>query len=93
MLVGLSLSLCVADIIADRVRIEDVGVIHASTRAASQQDWDEVVTSYSRTYWRRDPLRARRIVDLLRAAGRIHQHRVTGGEHPGLHGGIWRGIA
>ena len=92
MLMGLSLCLCVAEIVANRVRIEDVGMILAATRAETQGDWDEVIASYSRSYWRQDPGRAASVVALLRDAGRIQQPRVTGGEHPGVHRGIWQEI-
>lgn len=74
--VGLSLSFCVADIISGAVRIEDVEVIHASTAAVTQDDWDRVVRQYSSVYWRRDPGRAARVVELLRNANRIRQHRI-----------------
>lgn len=87
---GLSLSLCVAEIIADRVRVEDVDVIVAATQAHTEADWRWVTDQYCRSYWRADPQRARRVVQLLRDADRIRQPRVEGGEHPGVSQGIWQ---
>ena len=89
---GLSLSLCVAEIIADRVRLEDVGLIVAATQARTESDWWWVVDQYCRSYWRANPQRARRVVQLLRDAGRIRQPRVKGREHPGVSAGIWQEV-
>lgn len=88
---GLSLSLCVAEIIAGHAKLEDVVLIRANTMARDDADWEEVVNHYCRTYWRRDPQRARDIVRVLRASNRIHQHRLTGDPfvHHTIHDGIW----
>ena len=88
---GLSLSLCVIDILAGRVRLDDVVLIRANTMARDEEDWEHLVNHYCRSYWRQDPGRAREIVQALRDTGRIHQHRLTGdpfAHHP-IHEGIW----
>lgn len=91
MKIGLSLSLCVAEIINDRVRIEDVAMIRANTMARDEADWEQVIGSYGRSYWRKDPLRARRVVRMLRDSGRIHQHRLQGDplHQHSISNGIW----
>ena len=91
-MIGLSLSLCVAEIINDRVRLEDVELIRANTMARDDADWERVVNHYCLSYWRRDPDRARRVVRFLRDADRIHQHRVTGDalHQHAIHDGIWQ---
>ena len=95
MRIGLSLSLCVLDIISDRVRIEDVELIRANTMARSEADWEYVISSYSRSYWRQDPKRARQVVQLLRDGGRIHQHRLEGDpfHQHSISNGIWEDAA
>ena len=95
MKIGLSLSLCVAEILNDRVRVEDVALIRANTAARDDKDWDHVVNSYCQTYWRRDPERARKIVQMLRDSNRIHQHRLTGDpvHRHTVHEGIWENAA
>lgn len=76
-LIGHSLSLCVADIIQDRVRLENVAAIISNTAARDARDWDKVIESYCATYWRSDAGRARRVVQYLRDANRISQPRLV----------------
>ena len=94
MWIGLSLSLCVADIINDRMRVEDVVMIRANAMARSEADWNNVIESYSRHYWRQDPFRAQRVVRLLRDCNRIHQHRLEGDplHQHSISGGIWEAV-
>ena len=90
---GLSLSLCVQDIIADRVRVEDVAGITTNTCARDATDWLRLVDSYCYTYWRADPVRAVRVVKILSDAGRISQPRVDDpGYHHRIAAGIWQDI-
>jgi len=90
---GLSLSLCVQDIITDRVRVEDVAFITTNTCARDEHDWMRLVDSYRITYWRADPGRAARVVKILLDAGRILQPRVANAEyHHRIDAGIWQDI-
>lgn len=90
-MIGLSLSLCVADIIAGRVRVEDVEVIHSTTRAEDGAGWERVVRAYAGKWWKQDPERACRVAMLLYDAGRIRQPLLTGHRHPGIPEGHWVG--
>ena len=77
MKIGLSLSMCIRDILSGEVRLEDVMLIRSNTAARDQYDWERVFNSYSKTYWRQDPVRAGRILTLLLAANIIEQPRLT----------------
>jgi hypothetical protein len=76
-LIGLSLSLCIKDIITGKVDVASVEKIIANTRAQSDEDWETVMQSYCSIYWKADPERARAIATQLRAEGRIEQPRVA----------------
>lgn len=90
-MIGLSLSLCVAEILNDRVRLEDVQLIRTNTLARDEAEWDYVIGSYCHSYWRRDPARAREIVRILRETNRIEQPRLTGDpwSRHSISDGIW----
>lgn len=89
-MIGLSLSLCVAEILNDRVRLEDVELIRANTMARDDREWELVMGHYCRSYWRKDPDRARRIVRLLRETNRIDQPRCRDPHHHhAINDGIW----
>ncbi len=87
---GLSLSLCVAEILNGRVRVEDVREIRTNTRAITEEDWERLLDGYCRTYWRQDPERARRVVTALRESQRITQPRVDDPDYGHtINDGIW----
>lgn len=90
-MIGLSLSLCVAEMLNDRVRLEEVTLIRANTLARDEHEWAYVIDQYCSSYWRRDPARAREIVRVLRETNRIEQPRLTGDPFArhGINGGIW----
>lgn len=88
-MIGFSLSLCVRDILAGRICVEDVQMIVSATAAKCDGDWAYLINQYCAQYWRNDPVRARNIVLLLRSAGRIFQPRIYGLQHPGAQE-IWR---
>jgi len=73
MLVGLSLSFCIMDIIEGRVAEEDVSHIVTGTRAVTEASWDRMVERYSSIYWSEDPQRASELVSSFREAGKIGQ--------------------
>jgi len=88
-MIGYSLSLCIVDILRDKVSLDDVTVISTGTKACDDEDWNLVLDSYSRTYWRKDPLRAREIANTLRDTGRITQPRCLGLQPVSTGDGIW----
>lgn len=64
-LTGLSVSLCIKDIMRGTVKIDHVKRIIAGTKCNNIADWDEVTNSYIKTYWRDNPSQALRIFEEL----------------------------
>ena len=88
-LIGLSLSLCISDIINGRVSEADVVSIESGTKAENDYQWAQLVDQYCKHYWHNDPDRARRLVSRFRAEDRIYQPRLTGGEARNISLGHW----
>lgn len=76
-LIGLSLSMCVADIASGKVSESDVTKIVASTRFATPEDFEDVLSTYSKLYWKRYP-EAAGIARRLHELGLIDQPRLRG---------------
>jgi hypothetical protein len=89
-MIGLSLSLCVADIINGEVPIDEVRYIIAGTCVRTAADLDDVIACYRETYWRNDPDGGERIVRQLFAEGKVDQPRLGGLVVPSIHAGHWR---
>jgi hypothetical protein len=90
MKIGLSVSLCISDMIAGRVALDDVACLIGSTRAVTPEDWEELIASYSRTYWVDDPAQAVAYLVALRDSGRLVQPRTNGQPPPWcLRGSCW----
>jgi hypothetical protein len=75
-MIGLSLSLCVKDIMNGVVDIEDVDLLITGTRAITRESWETVVDAYMRDYWDKNPSLAQHIVYYLEHRGRIFQPRI-----------------
>jgi len=90
-MIGLSLSLCIKDIIEGRAEVEAVERIITGTMAVSERDWESVLRIYCEAYWKRDPALARALVARLLAEGKITQPRLCEGLTPNLaaSGGWW----
>ena len=73
---GYSLSLCISDILAGRVKESEVSKIIANTCARNADDWDEVLDCYLAVYWRSNPEEARNIFDRFLANDMIVQPRL-----------------
>lgn len=86
---GLSLSLCIRDILEGKVCESQVVRITAGTCARTPEDWGTLVAGYCKTYWRKEPGRASLILGRLLEAGRIAQPRLFGEEPPSSYHGIW----
>lgn len=95
MLKGLSLSMCVADVLAGRVAEEDIHSIEAGTAARTEDDWARVVSDYQTYYWSRDPKEGAAVVARLREAGKIVQPRLSNPDLtvPSIAGGWWQDLA
>lgn len=83
-LIGLSLSLCITDIINGKVNKEDVSCIIAATCAKNDADMKKLMDGYSTMYWGKDSERAVEIALELFAENKVYQPRVNGDVHPAL---------
>jgi hypothetical protein len=74
--IGLSLSLCIREIIQGKVLVEDVVVIISNTAWQDDATWAKGLERYKTEYWQRDPAKAISIVRRLRRYGLIIQPRL-----------------
>jgi hypothetical protein len=82
-LLGLSLRHCIDDLIYRRLAVDRVEMILSDTACPDYSAWESaVMLPGTHTWWARDPMGARRFVEQLRAAGRIHQPLLEGGDAP-----------
>jgi len=88
-MIGLSVSLCIKDIIRGKVALEYVEKIVAGTRCESAEDWDKVIKNYRDLYWRKDPDRAEAILRQLLQEGKVEQPRVQGCVAHNIAAGRW----
>lgn len=88
-LIGLSLSLCIRDIIAGKVREEDVKQITTGTCARTPCEWDALLARYAIHYWRKDPKRGIEIANRFLHKDKIYQPRADGQDAPDILNGIW----
>lgn len=84
---GLSLSLCIRDMIEGRVDPDEVAEIRAGTFIDSQESLEGVIAGYQQYFWKHDPERARELVLEFFNEGLIDQPRTRGDEPPYVHGG------
>jgi len=73
---GLSLSLCIKDIIEGREVLEPDTVLVTGTKARTESEWNYLLQQYSILYWKADAEKAIEIVNKLKAEGRIVQQRL-----------------
>lgn len=76
-MVGLSLSLCVLDIVEGRVAINDVETIVAGVRASNDHEWRALLAGYCQSYWHDCQDMAIYYANTLRDSGRLEQPRLT----------------
>ena len=91
-MIGLSLSLCIRDILNGIYSVHDVVKIITGTRIATMEDFDHVcydTRGYGAHYWQADPLKAKRIFMQLLLAGKIDQPRLRDEATPNLQNGHW----
>ncbi len=90
LLTGLSLSLCIKDIIDGVVKEDQVEIIIARTMVRNSDEWHSIVYQYQSTYWKKDPIKAYNIFHRLLAADKISQPRLEGGSYEDIRNGHWR---
>jgi len=86
--VGLSLSLCVRDILRGKIKEEEVKEIIAGTNASPEQ-WDGLMKNYKESYWRENPEEGEAIARRLLDAGKIRQPRQEGKAAHNIASGHW----
>lgn len=89
MKIGLSLSLCVSDMLAKGISPAQVDYIICGTKFANEEAFLRVCDAYKTLYWRRDADAAQRIADSFFYAGKLLQPRLIGGTAPNTGDGIW----
>lgn len=75
-MIGLSLSICVQNIIAGIIKLEQVDKIITGTKAENAEDWNIVIGMYRQSYWRKAPDEGERIARQLIAEGKVEQPRL-----------------
>lgn len=89
MLIGLSLSFCIADIINGRVNRDDVLYIITGTRIRNVNEFNRVLDSYEDCYWTTNPSLGRKIATDFYNRGMLLQPRIQGGDGPAIFDGAW----
>jgi len=89
-MIGLSISLCIQEILEGKVKEEDVEWIIAGTSVDNLSGWAPVIKEYSETYWKKDPDEAEQILIRLISKQKILQPRLSGMPAPNISNGIWR---
>jgi hypothetical protein len=74
--VGLSLSLCIREVILGQTPEEDILYIISNTATPESVTFSMLVSRYQRNYWSKDPQRAGELAWRLYNAGRIIQPRL-----------------
>lgn len=88
---GLSLSLCVKDIIEGKVDLDRVTMISTGTLFTAREQFRTTAQqNYCRTYWKKDPKRALEIALHLWDQGLLDQPRCRGKDPEPIHDGHWR---
>jgi hypothetical protein len=89
MYTGLSLSLCIRDIVDGLVPLNQVDKIIAATKAPTPEVWDKVIASYKKTYWSEKPEECEQLARQFIAAGKVEQPRLQGEEARNIVAGHW----
>lgn len=80
--VGLSLSMCVGDVIAGLIDEAEIHGIVAATAAGTPEDVDKLMADYRELYWQEDPDVAEELARTMLADGRVYQPRLEGKPMP-----------
>lgn len=87
--VGLSLSLCVRDILQGKVKETEVKEIITNTKITSPEEMKKVFDLYKNSYWEENPEECEAIAWRLFTAGKIRQPRIEGGKEHHIASGRW----
>lgn len=90
-MVGLSLAICVADIMRFCVPLDRISKIVAGTKAITEADWQEIMRWNRAHYWQDNPEEGERIARELIAQGKVEQPRLHYfSRYPSIKDGCWR---
>ena len=89
-IIGLSVSLCITDIINGHVNVDDVVKIIGSTRARNDDEWNAIIEIYKENYWRDKPAESEQLIRTFIAEKRVEQPRLQHNGHmPAIYDSIW----
>ena len=89
MVIGLSLSLCIKDLISRKKQLSDVEMIITRTACENEEDWKSLIAEYKELHWQENPGMAERLVRLLIAKRKIQQPRLQKKHIPCIDSGHW----
>lgn len=78
-MIGLSVSLCILDIVDGTVPLDQVEKIVAGTKCPDAETWNSLILRYRESHWREKADECERVLRQLLAAGKIEQPRLTEG--------------
>lgn len=82
--IGLSISMCIRDIVEGRVKERNVLKIISRVSAHTPEDWERIIHDYKRDEWSRYAIEADKILRRLLKKKKIEQPRNTHGKEPVL---------
>lgn len=80
-MIGLSLSLCIKDVLDGKFALSDIEHIVAGTCAGNLEAFQGVLADYTKTYWSKAPEEGIQIALELYHAGKVHQPRLENPDH------------
>ncbi len=81
-MIGLSVSLCVKDIVEGKVALADVERIIGGISDTDSVAWEYVIIIYRETTWQENPARCEQVFRQLLAEGRVQQPKLKYGKVP-----------
>lgn len=88
-LVGLSLSLCIKDVLEGKICETQIDHLVSPTRWTTPEHLNDGLDAYARDYWQRNPMLGMQIARRLFSKGLVDQPRCTNNTHPGIAYGRW----
>jgi len=92
MKIGLSLPLCIQDIVRAKIAICDVAVIITDTTFKNDAEWEKFLSLYKRNHWISYQKEAVMIANYFRDNGKIYQPQLHGESALSTSHGHWAEI-
>ncbi len=80
--IGLSLSMCIGDVIAGQIDEADIHGIVAATAVETPEDINKLMANYRQLYWGDNPDMGEELARQMLADGRVYQPRLEGKPAP-----------